>query len=85
MQLPLTSEALPEVIWLDSAESTNTALRELVSERSALGVSVPHGTLVVTPNQTAGRGRQGRGWETPPDTALASWLLLRVDGGFDEN
>ena len=85
MQLPLTSEALPEVIWLDSAESTNTALRELVSERAALGGSVPHGTLVVTPNQTAGRGRQGRGWETPPDTALASSLLLRVDGGFDEN
>ncbi|MCA0378800.1 MAG: biotin--[acetyl-CoA-carboxylase] ligase [Actinobacteria bacterium] len=84
MQLPLTSEALPEIIWLDSAESTNTALRELVSERAALGVSVPHGTLVVTPNQTAGRGRQGRGWETPPDTALASSLLLRPGGGLGE-
>ena len=84
MQLPLTSAALPQVLWLDSAESTNTALRELVSERSALGVSVPHGTLVVTLNQTAGRGRQGRGWETPPDTALTSSVLLRPGGGLGE-
>ena len=82
MQLPLTSAALPQVLWLESTESTNTVLRELVAER---GSEVLHGTLVTTTQQTAGRGRQGRGWETPPDTALASSLLLRVDGGFDEN
>ncbi len=82
MQLPLTSAALPQVLWLESTESTNTVLRELVAER---GSEVPHGTLVTTAQQTAGRGRQGRGWETPPDTALASSLLLRVDGGFGEN
>ncbi len=82
MQLPLTSAALPQVLWLESTESTNTVLRELVAER---GSEVLHGTLVTTAQQTAGRGRQGRGWETPPDTALASSLLLRVDGGFDEN
>lgn len=81
MQLPLTSAALPQVLWLESTESTNTVLRELVAER---GSEVLHGTLVTTTQQTAGRGRQGRGWETPPDTALASSLLLRVDGGFDE-
>lgn len=82
MQLPLTSAALPQVLWLESTESTNTVLRELVAER---GSEVLHGTLVTTAQQTAGRGRQGRGWETPPDTALASSLLLRVDGGFGEN
>ena len=84
MQLPLTREALPEVIWLDSVESTNTALRELVAERATYGVTVPHGTLIVTANQTAGRGRQGRGWETPPDTALASSVLLRFESGVGE-
>ena len=82
MQLPLTSAALPQVLWLESTESTNIVLRELVAER---GSEVLHGTLVTTAQQTAGRGRQGRGWETPPDTALASSLLLRVDGGFGEN
>lgn len=82
MQLPLTSAALPQVLWLESTESTNTVLREIVAER---GSEVLHGTLVTTAQQTAGRGRQGRGWETPPDTALASSLLLRVDGGFGEN
>lgn len=82
MQLPLTSAALPQVLWLESTESTNIVLRELVAER---GSEVLHGTLVTTAQQTAGRGRQGRGWETPPDTALASSLLLRVDGDFDEN
>ena len=82
MQLPLTSAALPQVLWLESTESTNIVLRELVAER---GSEVLHGTLVTTTQQTAGRGRQGRGWETPPDTALASSLLLRVDGGFGEN
>lgn len=82
MQLPLISAALPQVLWLESTESTNTVLRELVAER---GSEVLHGTLVTTAQQTAGRGRQGRGWETPPDTALASSLLLRVDGGFGEN
>lgn len=82
MQLPLTSAALPQVLWLESTESTNTVLRELVAER---GGEMPHGTLVTTAQQTAGRGRQGRGWETPPDTALASSLLLRVDGGFGGN
>ncbi|MCA0345965.1 MAG: biotin--[acetyl-CoA-carboxylase] ligase [Actinobacteria bacterium] len=85
MQLPLTSDVLPQVIWLDSAESTNTALRELVAERAAHGVATPHGTLVVTSNQTAGRGRQGRGWETPPDTSLAASLLLRFDDGLGDS
>ncbi len=82
MDLPLTSEALPYVQWLDSTESTNSALRELVAEHAARGARLPHGALLATANQTAGRGRAGRGWETPPDTALASSLLLRPEDGF---
>lgn len=64
------------MIWLEAAESTNSELRALVAGSEA---ELPHGTLVVTANQTAGRGRQGRGWETPPDTALAASLLLRPE------
>lgn len=68
---------LPRVQWFDEIGSTNAAMRELVV---AEGGAVPHGALIATANQTAGRGRQGRGWVTPPGTALASSLLVRGFG-----
>ena len=37
----------------------------------------PHGTAVTAGEQTAGRGRQGRGWTTPPGSALALSLVIR--------
>lgn len=40
---------------------------------------LPHGALIATANQTAGRGRQGRGWETPENTALAASLVVRTE------
>lgn len=88
MQLPLTYEALPLVQWLESSPSTNTALRELVEQQQQQQllqrphVFLPHGALVATANQTAGRGRLGRGWEAPPGTALAASLLLRPSERF---
>jgi len=33
-------------------------------------------SLVIANEQTKGRGRSGRGWQTPPDSALALSLLL---------
>ena len=37
----------------------------------------PHGTLVIAEEQTEGKGRAGRQWFTPPNSALALSLLLR--------
>ncbi|MDW8324974.1 MAG: biotin--[acetyl-CoA-carboxylase] ligase [Anaerolineales bacterium] len=37
----------------------------------------PEGLLIVAEEQTAGRGRGGRAWLTPPDSALAFSLVLR--------
>jgi BirA family biotin operon repressor/biotin-[acetyl-CoA-carboxylase] ligase len=51
--------------------STNDRAREL-----ALG-GAPHGTLVTAGEQTAGRGRQGRRWSAPPQSALLISLVLR--------
>jgi BirA family transcriptional regulator, biotin operon repressor / biotin---[acetyl-CoA-carboxylase] ligase len=51
--------------------STNERARELAEEGAA------HGTLVTAGEQTAGRGRQGRGWVTPPNVAIAASLVLR--------
>jgi BirA family biotin operon repressor/biotin-[acetyl-CoA-carboxylase] ligase len=58
-------------LHLRSAGSTNERARELA------GAGVPHGTLVTTAHQTAGRGRQGRTWVAPPGRALLCSLVVR--------
>ncbi len=57
-------------IHLRITDSTNRVARELASR------GAPHGTLVTTEEQTAGRGRQGRAWSAPRGvTLLASWIV----------
>jgi BirA family biotin operon repressor/biotin-[acetyl-CoA-carboxylase] ligase len=51
--------------------STNDEARRLAE------AGAPEGLLVVAETQTAGRGRAGRRWLTPPGAALAFSLLLR--------
>jgi BirA family biotin operon repressor/biotin-[acetyl-CoA-carboxylase] ligase len=58
-------------LHLRSVGSTNARARELAL------AGAPHGTVVTAGEQTAGRGRQGRGWTTPPGTALALSLVIR--------
>ena len=40
----------------------------------------PGGTAVVADRQTAGRGRHGRAWSSPPGTGLYVSLLVRLGG-----
>lgn len=57
-------------VHLRETDSTNTVARELAARGAA------HGTLVTAEQQTAGRGRQGRGWSSPRGTALlCSWVI----------
>jgi BirA family transcriptional regulator, biotin operon repressor / biotin---[acetyl-CoA-carboxylase] ligase len=64
----LTAEA--PVIHLDCIDSTNAeALR-----RARAGTRGPLWVLAAT--QTAGRGRRGRAWESPPGNLYASLLLI---------
>jgi len=51
--------------------STNTVARELAA------AGAPHGTVVTAAEQTAGRGRQGRTWTAPPNSALLYSAVLR--------
>ncbi len=51
--------------------STNDEARRLAQ------AAAPEGLLVVAEQQTAGRGRAGRRWITPPGAALAFSLVLR--------
>jgi BirA family transcriptional regulator, biotin operon repressor / biotin---[acetyl-CoA-carboxylase] ligase len=52
-------------------DSTNSRARELAA------AGAPHGTVVTAAEQTAGRGRQGRGWTAPPNKALLYSAIVR--------
>jgi BirA family transcriptional regulator, biotin operon repressor / biotin---[acetyl-CoA-carboxylase] ligase len=45
--------------------------------RALAAAGAPHGTLVTADAQSAGRGRQGRAWSSPPGSALLMSLVLR--------
>ena len=64
-------EFVRRIEYMPTVGSTNDAAKQL-------GVSgAPEATLVVADEQTAGRGRLGRAWYSPPGTAIAMSLLLR--------
>ncbi len=57
--------------WLDTCPSTNRwALDHLTS--------LCQGDIVLTPQQTAGRGQYGRIWHSPPGVITASMVLLAI-------
>ncbi|HSB21234.1 MAG TPA: biotin--[acetyl-CoA-carboxylase] ligase [Anaeromyxobacteraceae bacterium] len=53
--------------------STNDTARQLAEEGAA------HGEVVIAERQTAGRGRRGRGWISPPGRNLHLSAVLRPD------
>jgi len=61
------------MVYYSSIGSTNELLKELAAQ------GAPEGTLVITDEQTAGRGRLGRKWLAPPGTSLLLSLLFRPD------
>lgn len=60
-----------QIAYAQEMPSTNAVLKQLARE------GAPHGSLAVCHHQTAGKGRIGRSWETPPGEALTQSLLLR--------
>ncbi len=62
-----------DVFWHESIPSTNTTAKELARQGAA------HGTLVVTEEQTAGRGRRGRAWTSAKSSGIFASLILRPD------
>jgi len=63
-------------LW-DTIDSTNTRAKELISQNGANGAAI--GTMIVARQQTAGRGRLGKTWESPPDSGLYVSILLRSE------
>lgn len=54
----------------DTVDSTNLVLADLAR------AGAPHGAVVVAESQTAGRGRLGRPWVSPPGINLYASILL---------
>lgn len=57
--------------WYPSLPSTMDVARTWLRE------GAPHGAVVLADEQTAGRGRLNRPWQTPPGSALALSMVLR--------
>ena len=62
-----------QVYFAEEVDSTNTWGKRLAEE------GAPHGTLVVADEQTQGRGRRGRSWQSPRGTNISMTLILRPD------
>ncbi|RZS67939.1 BirA family biotin operon repressor/biotin-[acetyl-CoA-carboxylase] ligase [Agromyces ramosus] len=77
MDLPLSRAAVPRLEFLASTGSTNDDLRDAATGPEAAGW--PHGSVIVTDDQTAGRGRLGRTWLAPTGKTLAISVLVRPE------
>ncbi len=60
------------LVFVPECHSTNTLLMELAQKTQSI-----EGTLIITANQTKGRGQRGNGWETEPGVNFTMSLLLR--------
>lgn len=70
---------LPQVVALARVGSTMDTAHELAA------LDAPAGTIVIAEEQTAGRGRGGRSWHSPPGSGI--WMTLverpRTADGLD--
>lgn len=63
-----------DVRWLPTTTSTMDVAAKLANE------GAPHGVVVVADEQTAGRGRRGSTWQSPPGAGLYLSLIARQSG-----
>jgi len=75
-ELPLARSVASRLVVVPSTGSTN---KDLVEQASAAPADWPHLSVLLTDEQTAGRGRLDRQWSAPPGTSLAVSVLLRPD------
>jgi BirA family biotin operon repressor/biotin-[acetyl-CoA-carboxylase] ligase len=73
MQFPQAEAVASRFEAISESASTNAALRALSQDADAW----PHLSVLLTDDQTAGRGRLDRSWVTPAGSALAISVLLR--------
>ena len=59
--------------WFDTIDSTNTRAKELANG------GAPHGTVLIAGNQSAGRGRMGRSFQSPEGQGVYLSVILRPE------
>lgn len=76
LSYPCIARALAGIEWVRRIEyrPTVSSTNDLAKQLGAGGA--PEATLVIADEQTAGRGRLGRAWWSPPGAAIAMSLLL---------
>ena len=57
--------------WFDTIDSTNTRAKEMAL------AGAPHGTVLIADHQTGGRGRMGRGFQSPAGCGVYLSVILR--------
>ncbi|MDK2811588.1 MAG: BirA family transcriptional regulator [Petroclostridium sp.] len=62
-----------QIVYFDTVTSTNTIAKEIAAE------GCQDGTVVIADQQTAGKGRLGRNWDSPPHTGIWMSIVLRPD------
>ncbi|WP_345801857.1 biotin--[acetyl-CoA-carboxylase] ligase [Microbacterium sp. AZCO] len=72
---PLAAAVSPRVQIVETTDSTNADVLAAVTDDPG---GWPHLSLLLTTDQRAGRGRLDRSWTTPPGTALAVSVVVRV-------
>jgi BirA family transcriptional regulator, biotin operon repressor / biotin---[acetyl-CoA-carboxylase] ligase len=69
----MTNKLGSTLLRFDTVSSTNDVARELAASGAAEGL------CVIAQEQTAGRGRQGRSWSSPPGEGLYLSVILRPE------
>lgn len=68
------------VEWFDRLASTNLAMRESFIS----GAALQNGRIIAAREQTAGRGRQDRRWQSPADRNLCFSLFIETNAALTE-
>lgn len=67
-----TKEIGKRIIYFSSLDSTNTYAKNTAKE-------LPHGTVIISEEQTGGRGRLGRDWFSPKGEGIWMSIILKPD------
>lgn len=73
----LSEERQKTVICLDCVDSTNTYLKRLAKE------GAKEGTIIIANEQTAGRGRLGRSFQSKKNTGIYMSMLMHPKGALE--
>ena len=79
MNLLESNTVFSKVYGLESVDSTNLELERLYS------AELPEFTVVIAAEQTAGKGRLGRSWQSAPGASLSMSVLIRPTSNSEQS